>query len=142
MDKQFHRFSYDGYGPGESYVDKHMAADYGCDTSTAEENYGHYIMPQESGSHFAATRLTLDGVMDITAEKPFSFSVLPWSTQQINRAQHDFALPGSDGVYINLDIAMSGIGSGSCGPALDQKYYAPGKGYNKFRIILKDRGGL
>ncbi len=137
VDSKYNRFSYDGYGPSESYVDKHMAADYGHYATTAEDNYGHYIAPQESGSHFATTRFSLEGLLEVTAENPFSFSVLPWSTQQLDTARHDFALPPSDGVYINLDIAMSGVGSASCGPALDEKYYAPNKGRNRFRITVK-----
>ena len=37
---------------------------------------------------------------------------------------------------MNLDIAMSGIGSNSCGPMLDEKYRAPKFGRNKFRICF------
>lgn len=35
------------------------------------------------------------------------------------------------------DVAMSGVGTNSCGPELAQKYRAPKKGRNKFRIVLK-----
>ncbi len=137
VDKAYTDFSYQGYGPAESYVDKHAASEYGTYTATADQNYGHYIMPQESGSHFASTRLCLEGLMEVTAEKPFSFSVLPWSTRQLTDAAHDFELPASDATYINLDVAMSGVGTGSCGPALIQKYWAPKQGENTFRILFR-----
>ncbi len=133
------RFTYEGYGPAESYVDKHAASEYGQYSTTADENYGHWIMPQESGSHIGTTKLALAHLMEITAEKPFSFSVLPYSTAQLASARHDFELPESDAVYVNLDIAMSGIGTASCGPALAKLYHAPNKGKNTFRILL---GGM
>lgn len=127
-------FSYDGYGPGESYVDKRAACTYGTYSSTAEENYGHYIKPQESGSHFGTTRLSV-GNMEITASAPFSFSVLPYSTDTLLHTAHDFELQKSHETYVNLDIAMSGVGSGSCGFPLLEKYRAPKKGQNTFRFF-------
>lgn len=128
-------FEYDGYGETESYIDKHMASDYGTYRSTAEKNYGHYLKPQESGSHYAATRLQIGG-MEITAEKPFSFNVCPYSTQTLMNTAHDFELPQSDRTYVNIDIAMSGIGSNSCGPELAERYCAPKKGKNLFRFVI------
>lgn len=136
VDKQYKKFSYCGYGASESYIDKHLAAEYGCYSSTADENYGHYIRPQESGSHFASTKLTVDGLLEVTAEQPFSFSVLPYSTRQLMAAKHDFELEETDGTYINLDVAMAGIGSNSCGPRLMEEYWTPKEACNRFRIRL------
>ena len=93
-------------------------------------------MPQENGSHFGATKLMIDNVATITAPTPFSFSVLPYSTDELQNAKHDFELKKSTATYVNLDIAMSGIGSNSCGPELDKKYRAPKQGSNTFRILL------
>ena len=129
-------FAYDGYGPTESYIDKHMAAEYGTYESSAQKNYPHPIKPQESGSHFACTKLTV-GNMAITAEKPFSFNVCPYSTRMLMRSAHDFELKGTGNTYINLDIVMSGVGSNSCGPELAERYRAGKNGSNTFRIILK-----
>ena len=130
-------FEYDGFGETESYCDKHMASSYGTYRSTAEENYGHYMKPQESGSHFASTRLKIGG-LEITAKNPFSFNVCPYSTQTLMNTAHDFELPKSKNTFINLDIAMSGVGTNSCGPVLAEKYRAPKKGRNTFRFILKE----
>ena len=131
-------FTYDGYGPGESYVDKRAACTYGTYSSTAEENYGHYVKPQESGSHFGTTRLAVGG-LEITACTPFSFSVLPYSTDTLMHTAHDFELQKSNKTYVNLDIAMSGIGSASCGFPLLEKYRAPKKGQNTFRIFKAEK---
>ncbi len=136
IDKQYQSFGYVGYGPHESYVDKHIASDFGEYHTTVCQNFQNYIMPQENGSHFNSTKLEIDNLLIITAQKPFSFSVLPYSTAQLEKAQHNFELKKSVATYINIDVAMSGIGSHSCGPELDKKYRAPKCGSNIFRIIL------
>ena len=136
LPKSMQAFEYEGYGPYESYVDKHRASSYGTYQSTAKKEYFHWIKPQETGSHYASTRLTLANGLTITADKAFSFSVLPYSTQQIKSAAHDFELPISDGVYVNIDAAMSGVGTASCGPELREEYRAPKTGKIIFRIQL------
>ena len=135
IDKGYQSFSYYGYGPYESYIDKHIASDFGEYYTTAQYNFTDYLMPQETGSHFGSTKLTINDVMTITATQPFSFSVLPYSTTELENAKHNFELKKSNATYINLDIAMSGVGSNSCGPMLDKKYRAPKCGSNKFRIV-------
>ena len=130
------KFSYKGFGPYESYIDKHLASEYGEYASSAAKEYFRYVKPQESGSHFASTRVDFDGGIKITAEKPFSFSVLPYSAHALANAAHDFELKEDSNVYVSLDIAMSGVGTNSCGPELAQKYRAPKGGKNTFRIKL------
>lgn len=134
------KFSYSGYGPYESYVDKHMASEYGRYETTAEKEYFHYVKPQESGSHFCSTEIAFADGMRIIAEKPFSFSVLPYSVSMLTKAAHDFELTEDGNVYISLDIAMSGVGTHSCGPALAEQYRAPKEGKNKFRFIMGNGG--
>ena len=131
-------FEYDGYGDAESYIDKHMSSEYGTYFSSAGKNYTHPVKPQESGSHFACSRLSCGG-MTITAENPFSFNVSPYSTQMLMETAHDFALKETGKTYLNLDIAMSGVGTNSCGPELAVCYRAPKRGKNRFRIFLDDK---
>ncbi|MBQ8434015.1 MAG: hypothetical protein IJX23_04335 [Clostridia bacterium] len=137
LDKRYQSFGYFGYGPYESYVDKHIASSFGEYHTTVQYNFQNYLMPQENGSHFGTTKLMIDHVANITALKPFSFSILPYSTEELQNAKHNFELKKPTATYINLDIAMSGIGSNSCGPELDKKYRAPKHGSNIFRIVLK-----
>ena len=136
LPKYQNSFEYAGYGPYESYIDKHRASDYGTYRSTAKKEYFPWVKPQETGSHYGATRLSLKNGWTITADKAFSFSVLPYSTGQIKSAAHDFELPISDGVYVNIDAAMSGVGTASCGPELREEYRAPKTGKVTFRIQL------
>lgn len=134
IDKKHKSFSYLGYGETESYIDKHLCSKYGRHCSTVNKNFSNYIKPQECGSHYGSTELAFADFIKITAQTPFSFSVLPYSTRDLSNAAHNFELGKSDAVYINLDIAMSGIGTASCGPELPFEYRAPKAAENTFRI--------
>ena len=113
----------------ESYADKHAACEYGYYVSSAEENYDRkYIRPQESGSHYACTSLAVKELFKVTAEKPFSCSVNPFTTEQLCEAMHSFELAENDFVNVCIDLAMRGVGSHSCGPMLPAKYEIPRKG--------------
>lgn len=128
-------FAYDGYGETESYCDKRASSAYGTYASTADRNYGHLIKPQESGSHFGTTMLKI-GDMIMTAEAPFSFNVTPYPTDMLMQTKHDFELTRSGKTYVNLDIAMSGVGTNSCGPELAEEFRAPKMGKNTFRFVF------
>ena len=135
LDASYSSFSYVGYGPRETYVDKLAASEYGYYESAAEKNYDHgYVRPQESGSHYGTTYLSIDDLLTVEADSPFSFSLTPYSTSEIMGAMHDFELPKSDKVTLCLDLAMRGVGSHSCGPELEEKYEIPRKGRNTFKI--------
>ena len=137
VDNEYSGFSYIGYGPYETYVDKHIASEYGYYQSKAEENYDkNYIRPQESGSHYSAVYLSLDGLCEVSADNSFSFSVNPYTTEQLVNTGHSFELPENDFVNVCLDLAMRGVGSHSCGPELLEKYEIPREGKNSFKIIF------
>ena len=137
IDKNNKKFSFFGYGKGESYIDKRLYTEVGEYECTVKENLGNNLKPQECGSHYYSSFVNV-GKLNITAEKPFSFSVLPYSGEQLAEAKHSHDLKSPDATYICLDIAMSGVGTGSCGPWLADKYKAPKKGKNKFRIRITD----
>lgn len=135
VDKAHSNFSYVGFGPTESYNDKHIACEYGYYVSSAEENYDRkYIHPQESGSHYACEYLAVKDLFRVTAEKPFSCSVNPFTTEQLRETLHSFELEENDFVNVCIDIAMRGVGSHSCGPDLPEKYEIPREGKNTFRF--------
>jgi hypothetical protein len=137
VDKKYGNFSYVGFGPTESYVDKHVGCEYGYYESTAEENYDkNYIRPQESGSHYACRYLELKDLLQVTADEPFSLSVNPYTTKQLRDTLHAHELAENDFVNVCIDLAMRGIGSNSCGPALSEKYEIPREGSNTFKLVF------
>lgn len=135
IDKQFADFSYIGFGPYESYVDKNMACEYGYYESDAYKNYDrNYVRPQESGSHYFSKYLHIKDVFFLTAEIPFSFSVTPYTTEQLCKTLHDFELKENPFVNVCVDLAMRGVGSFSCGPELDEKNECKRSGKNTFKF--------
>ena len=137
VDKKYQNFSYVGFGPYESYADKHVACEYGYYESTAKDNYEiNYIRPQESGSHYACKYLAVENLFAVTAENPFSCSVNPYTTQQLRDTRHNFELKENDFVNVCIDVAMRGVGSHSCGPKLPEKYEIPKEAKNTFKFKL------
>ena len=137
VDKAYSGFSYVGFGPSESYADKHVACEYGYYESSAEDNYDrNYIRPQESGSHYACKYLALKDLFEVTAEQPFSCSVSPYTTAQLRGTLHSFELEENDFVNVCIDLAMRGVGSHSCGPALPAEFEIPRAYKNTFKFTF------
>lgn len=136
LPRAYGKFTFFGYGKGESYIDKRLYCEIGEYTLSVKDNMANNLMPQECGSHYY-TSLLKTGNLEITAEKPFSFSMLPYSTEQLLKTSHSWELPAPKATYLCLDIAMSGVGSHSCGPELKSEYRAPVTGENTFRIKIK-----
>ena len=137
VDKAYDRFSYVGFGPYESYVDKHVACEYGYYESSAKENYDNkYVRPQESGSHYACKYFAVKDLFQMTAEQPFSCSVNPYTTKQLRETLHSFELEENDFVNVCIDLAMRGVGSHSCGPKLLEKYEIPRSGKNTLKFVF------
>ena len=132
IEKTYSKFAYVGYGPYESYIDKHIACEYGYYENTAQGNYTPYVRPQETGSHYASKYLSIKELLTVTAENPFSFSVLPYTTVQLRDTVHAFDLPNNDYVNVCIDVAMRGIGSFSCGPDILPEEEIPRKAKNRF----------
>lgn len=136
VDGKFDKVIYHGYGPYESYVDKNTASVYGEYAVSVEENFTSYIMPQETGSHVQTDFLDVCGLFKATANSPFSFSFLPYSVLQLTNAKHNYELK-TDGLnYLCLDAVMRGVGTSSCGPALDKRYEIPRSGSVKFKLVF------
>lgn len=126
MPKEMNRAEYYGYGPYESYVDKHQASYRSRFETTAQENHEDYIKPQENGSHYDCleAKVTDEWGAGIHAvsEKGFSFNISRYTQEELAAKKHNFELEEADCTVVCLDYAMSGIGSNSCGPRLKEKY--------------------
>ncbi len=124
-----------GNGRGESYKDKcsYPVKDYY--SYDVEKEECPYIMPQEYGSHDRASYIKFARCgLCISADREFSFSALPYSAKELNDKKHDFELVKSGDTYVCLNADSSGVGSNSCGPALEKKYYAAKKGSIEFKF--------
>lgn len=120
-------FTYFGYGPMESYIDKHLAAKLGVYKTTVSENYEPYIFPQENGSHFGTkyaeiSHITGHGLHFDMSGEDFSVCASHYSAENLTKTAHEHELAKSPFTFVNIDYKMSGIGSNSCGPALADKW--------------------
>jgi len=52
LNRSFDKVSYYGYGPYESYIDKHRADYLGNFEALVDSMHEDYIRPQENSSHY------------------------------------------------------------------------------------------
>ena len=121
----FVRADYIGYGPCESYADKHRSAWFGAFSEVIDAAREDHIKPQESGSHMGCTALTASGsrvALAVHADAPFSFNLSRYTQEELTAKRHNWELKPADHAVLCLDARHAGIGSNSCGPALDPAY--------------------
>ena len=138
LGKSFKNLQYLAYGPYESYVDMYGLSEKGEFTSEVEKEYVHYIKPQECGSHFGAEYAEVsDGSLSVRIEGMTSFSALPYGADTLAHTLHDDELPESDGTYLCADYFMGGLGTNSCGPAVQREHRVPDAGQGEITFCWK-----
>lgn len=118
-------FSYYGYGPYENYKDLCHHVSFGRFESTAADEYVNYVVPQEHGNHIGTRKLTLNSGLEFTADVPFEFAISEYDSKVLTKARHIDELIKDKATNVRIDYKVSGIGSNSCGPGLDNKYQVP-----------------
>ena len=137
LPKAMDLISYFGYGPYESYVDKHRASVKHMHVSTVKAQHEDYIRPQENGSHWNCDYPRLSGPLggfEILGDE-FSFNVSRYTQEELERKAHSFELEPSPGTVFCLDDRQTGIGSNSCGPELNAHYAMPAQFCFTFSLV-------
>lgn len=129
---------YFGYGPHESYIDKHRSTYKGRFVSTVSEMHEDYLYPQENGSHYATewalvTNALGNGLLFVGIND-FSFNASHYTPEDLTTANHPHELKKLPETIVHIDYKMSGVGSNSCGPRLMPKYQL---NENKFSFRLR-----
>lgn len=126
LPEAFGQVVYDGFGPTESYIDKHHACWRQRFASTAEGMHTDYIRPQENGSRCGCTEITLTNAkgegLRVRGSDAFSFSASPYTQEELAAKGHNTELVKSGFTVLCLDAFHCGVGSASCGPALLPRY--------------------
>lgn len=125
LPEEFDQIEYFGYGPGESYVDKHRASYKSHFSTQVDQMFENYLKPQENGAHYDTEWMCCTnryGMGIEAAGDGFSFNAGRYTPQELGGAQHPYELPESHKTVLQLDYAQSGSGSNSCGPQLLPKY--------------------
>ena len=126
--KKLDTVSYYGYGPLESYIDKHRASYVGNFTEKIENMHEDYIKPQENSSHFGCTSMSVEGAekkLNFSTSTDFSFNASEYTEEELSSKKHNYELEKDENNVICVDYKMAGVGSNSCGPALKDKYRLP-----------------
>lgn len=109
-----------GRGPWENYADRKAAAMIGHHRSIVTDQYVPYIMPQEHGHKTDVRWLTLRDVrgqgLRVAGAPTLEFSASHFTDDDLFRARHTCDLKPRPEVFLNLDAAHRGLGTGSCGP--------------------------
>jgi beta-galactosidase len=137
LDKTFDDLRYLAYGKGETYADMYeysVKAEY---RANVQNEYYPYAKPQESGSHYLPEYAEVsNGETYVRAEGMRSFSAIGYSAETLTKAMHHDELPESDGTYFSVDYYMTGVGTGSCGPAVQPPYQMPEEGEGNIRLFF------
>lgn len=112
---------YLGYGPSESYQDKHRASWIDRFETSVDGLHEDYVRPQENGSHYGCYDAQVGSIRAV-GSRPFSFNASFYTEEELTEKPHNYELEKSGRVIWHLDYGMSGVGSNSCGPALLEKY--------------------
>ncbi len=127
MPAEIEQVKYFGFGPFESYKDKHRASVKHLYEDTVTAMHVDYIRPQENGSRWNCDYVCLRGPlggMEITGEE-FSFNASHYTQEELESKAHNFELQPCGDTVLCLDYRQNGIGSNSCGPELATRYAMP-----------------
>ncbi len=106
---------------GETYPDLYRGGIFGTWTDTPHK--GVHLVPQEYGCHMNTHVLTLNcGRQSLTltkTDKPFAFSVLPHTHEEIEAAEHQEELPASVRSVVSIYGAVRGVGGPDTGGVND-----------------------
>lgn len=106
-----------GRGPFENYPDRKTAALIDVYENTVEGMYVPYLIPQDHGNRTDVRWVQLasenKAALKVSGQKPFNFSVSPFSLDNLTRAYFPFQLSTTDYVTLNIDYEVTGLGDTS-----------------------------
>ncbi|MFR2849488.1 MAG: hypothetical protein ACLTC4_21275 [Hungatella hathewayi] len=136
-------FSWYGQGPEESYVDRCNGARLGIYEGTPAGSMSRYLLPQECGNHTGVRWLELrnrnGGRLKFTAvNTPFEMSVLPYTAEELESAQHMEELPVPHYTVVNILARQRGVGGDdSWGAPVYPEYCISGERDVEFSFVIE-----
>lgn len=113
-------FSWYGYGPYDTYNDRHSGARLGRFSGTVDEQFTHHAYPQENGNKYRCSWVSLtdnEGIGLVAEGMPFiESSAMHYSLENLSEAIDESQLKRTDNVTWNIDYKTYPIGNRSCGP--------------------------
>lgn len=160
----YDRLEWLGYGPMETYSDRHSGARMGVWSQMLDEQFHYaYVRPQETGNHhglrwFKVTDQSGRGIEFSSTEGEFSASALPIarkdmdiylkdlhlsSSLKIRKGRsfasqfHSLELVPDEKTHIHLDLKQNGVGGVDSWGSKPEKEYQVIPAEYEFRIIMK-----
>ncbi|MFO7890480.1 MAG: glycoside hydrolase family 2 TIM barrel-domain containing protein [bacterium] len=146
---EYSRMHWLGHGPCENYPDRKTGSPVALYTKTVDELYVPYIRPQETGNREQVRWTALinesgNGLL-MVAEKPLSISALHYTARDLDKADHIHELHPRDEIIFCIDCRQLGLGNGSCGPGVLEKYLVYPEEYEfvyELRPWFSESGGF
>jgi beta-galactosidase len=130
--KQYNQVRWYGRGPHESYWDRKSGAEIALHEKTVEDMVFPYIRSQDTGNRtdtrwFSVADEQGKGLWITMMDKPMSFSVWPYTMEDLQQAHHDYELPRRDFNTVFVDGKLHGVGGdNSWGARTHSQYQLPG----------------
>ncbi len=144
--KSYDRVRWYGRGPQETYWDRKTGAEIALYDKTAEDMVFPYVRSQDTGNRTDARWFSVadeqgKGLRITMINKPMSFSVWPYTMQDLQQAHHDYELPRRDFNTVFVDWKLHGVGGdNSWGARTHPQYQLPGdQSYNLKFVIQPNR---
>ena len=143
LDASLTHVDYYGMGPMDNYADRCSAAMLGRYHYEVADNFTRYLKPQECGNRMGVRELTVTddqgaGVRVEAIETPLEISVLPWTAEQLEAADHPDELQGSCRTVLDIAMKRKGVGGDdSWGAPVHPEFCIPSDQPMKFSFRLK-----
>ena len=128
MPAEYAQVSYLGR-TGETYVDRIQSGRIAIDHTDAERMFHQYVKPQSTGNRtdmrWAEISNGAGNGLYVTASRPWQFSIVPFTDNNIDASTHINQLKRSGTVTVHLDAVQAGVGTATCGPGVLPQYLVP-----------------
>jgi beta-galactosidase len=113
LEESFRNWKWKGRGPFETYPDRKTAARFGVWETTVDEAYVPYLIPQDHSNRTDVSwsvHTNEEVGLFIQFDKPLNVSLQKWETENLSRALLIPQLKSFDGLTLNIDPRVSGVG--------------------------------
>lgn len=129
--------SYYGNGPYETYSDRKRGTEVDEFTMATDDVFFNYAVPQETGNRtdvkWLALKANKKSEINVSGASNFSFSVWPYSQDNIDAAKHPFDLKPLGYYTLNIDLVQAPLG-GTLSYRLEPYWLKAGKYHFSFII--------
>jgi len=110
----YNRITWFGSGPQENYIDRCSGAYIGLFSMKINDFITPYINPSENANRTGVRWMNFAGEdgrgIEVRGKGLLSMSAWPWTSEQLEVAQHTNELPVNDFITVNIDLKQMGVG--------------------------------